>query len=96
MTGQFFTLSLYQQIKTNIMTAIENELQGALKRLNKNLEPSGRYMEMGGRNGYFTLDMYNIKKGNCIDLFASTDNRKQMLSLIYSLSRVIELVNNPI
>ena len=78
------------------MTTKENELQGALKRLNNNLEPSGRYLEVGGRNGYFILDMYNIKKGSCIDLFASTDNRKQMLSLIYSLSRVIELVNNPI
>jgi len=77
-------------------TTLVNELQGALDRFNRNLEPSGRCVQIQARNGYIALDMYSIKTGKCIDFYTSTDTNKQMLNLLYALSKAIELVNNPI
>jgi len=77
-------------------TTKEKELHGALERLNNNLQPSGRFVDIQSRNGYIGLDAYVIATGKCIDCIASANNNAQMLNLLYAMSRGIELLSNPI
>jgi len=78
------------------MTTTEKTLQVALEDLNKNLEPTGRYMKANSRYGYFVLELYGSERDNCIENFATVNSNKQLLELVYALTRVLELTNNPI
>lgn len=77
------------------MSQLQIELNGALERLNANLEPSGYFMKIGHRNGYTALDLHFLSTGGCKDIFTSEPSDRKMLERLYLMSQAIELTTNP-
>lgn len=76
-------------------TTINNELNGALERLNSSLEISGYYLKLGHRNGYTALDLHRIKDGGCKDNFMAGLSKRKTLDTVYCMCKAVELINNP-
>lgn len=74
----------------------EQELNGAVERLNQCLTESGYYVKVGHRNGYTALDLHRLSDDGMKDYITTEQTDKKMLTNVYLMIKAIGLIQNPL